>query len=126
MTKNKRYLFVFLPLVVFAICMHLALIGLEAFQVDWSTMLKLDVVISILFIAGAFIIAPGFVKDPDSFVNRFLVLTTLQMLAMLSLLAALVYVKVPDMRGIGFHSISIFIILLMIQSILLIRLVNKD
>lgn len=108
------------------ICLHLVLIGLEVFQVDWSTMVKLDIIIAILFIAGGFIIAPGFMKEPDSFVNRFLILTTIQMLAMLAILAALAYVKIPDMRGIGFHSISVFVLLLMIQSTLLIRLVNKD
>jgi len=106
--------------------LHVMLISLDFFSVDFRTIVKLDAVIAILFFAGGLLIAPGLVKDPDVFVNRFLILTTVQMLAMLALLAALVYVKIPDMRGVGFHSISVFVILLGIQSVLLIRQVNKN
>lgn len=78
-----------------------------------------------LFIGGAFLIGPGLHKAPENFVGRFMILTTVQMLTILSIIAAVVYKNYSGLKSFGFQLISIFIALLFLQSFLLIRL-NKN
>jgi len=103
---------------------HIILAYLEVFKVSFSATLKLDTIVFIVFALGALFIADGLKKNAETFVNRFLILTTFQMLAMMAVLLAMVYVKFPDFQTVGFHTISVFTILLIIQSLFLIRGVN--
>lgn len=104
---------------------HFAAVYLNFFEVDLLSVIKLDIIILLLFIGGGKLIAGGLEKEPDVFVNKFLILTTFQMLAIMTILAALVYVKIPDFRSVAFHTISIFVLLLSVQSILLIESLNR-
>lgn len=124
--KRKAYLSRFLPFAALVILLHLTLIFFKIIPADFSAIAKMDAVVAILFIGGSLLIAPGLDKAPDSFVNRFLILTTFQMLAMMTILLAMVYVKLPNFRQIGFHTISIFVLLLMVQSVFLVRFVNQS
>lgn len=124
--KSKAYLFRFLLIAGFLVIAHLLLIYVDVIPADFAPIFKLDIVVFSLFALGTIVIAPGLDKAPDSFVNRFLILTTFQMLAMMSILLALVYVKTPNFQQVGFHTISIFVLLLIVQSILLVRFVNQS
>jgi len=123
--KSKKYLQYFLSIAIIVFGSHIILSYLEVFKVNFLAILKLDLIVLIVFALGAFFIADGLKKNAESFVNRFLILTTFQMLAMMSVLLAMVYVKFPDFAVVGFHTISVFVILLTIQSILLVRGVNS-
>lgn len=87
--------------------------------------LIVDAVLAVIFILGILIILPGFKGEPDNFALRFLGLTTLQMLSMLTLIIILIFGKLPDMRYWAFSAISIFVALLSVQSALFIKEVNK-
>ena len=77
--------------------------------------------IPVLFVVGAVIMIPGFKKGPENFVGRFMILTTFQMLAVLSTIAAVWYVRKSNLRDFGFQLIVLFILLMVVQSVLLIR-----
>ncbi len=124
--KSKKYLQYFLSGAIVIFGSHLIFSYLEVFKVDFLAILKLDLIVFIVFVFGAFFIAAGLNKNGETFVNRFLILTTFQMLAMMAVLLAMVYVKFPNFKIVGFHTISVFTILLTIQSILLIRGVNSN
>jgi hypothetical protein len=80
----------------------------------------------VIYVLGIIVIAPGLDKNPENFVGRFLILTTVQLLAAMSVLAALAYVKNPQMRELSLHFISAFVIVLGVQSFLLVKWVNKS
>ena len=105
---------------------HIALIYFDVLHVNFKMGLKLDLILFIVFSMGMQIIVPGIKNNPKNFVNRFLVLTTVQLLAVLSILVAVTYLKIPDYKIIVFHIISIFIILMLIQSFLLIKESNRN
>jgi hypothetical protein len=81
--------------------------------------------LAFIFLLGMLIISPGLNKSPENFVMRFLILTTVQMLSVLSIILGLVYTGFEDARPIGFHLIGVFCVLLAIQSVLLIRINSK-
>ncbi len=122
--KSKKYLQYFMSGAIVVFGSHIILAYLEVFKVSFSATLKLDTIVFIVFALGALFIADGLKKNAETFVNRFLILTTFQMLAMMAVLLAMVYVKFPDFQTVGFHTISVFTILLIIQSLFLIRGVN--
>ncbi|MBL4862705.1 MAG: hypothetical protein JKY09_06790 [Crocinitomicaceae bacterium] len=125
MSESKSFISKFLSIVVGVIGLHVGLVALHVFPVDFFTILKLDVVLLVLYAAGALIMAPGLMRHGESFVNRFLILTTVQMLAMMGVIAALAYVKLKGALEIGFHTVSVFLILLIIQSYFLVKNSNS-
>ena len=122
--KSKKYLQYFMSGAIVVFGSHIILAYLEVFKVSFSATLKLDSIVFIVFALGALFIADGLKRNAETFVNRFLILTTFQMLAMMAVLLAMVYVKFPDFQTVGFHTVSVFAILLIIQSLFLIRGVN--
>jgi hypothetical protein len=121
MTLSKLFFKRFVPLVGIVITLHVVAVFLGVFGGTFQSIVTLDVILFIMFGAGAMLIGPGLDKDPENFVNRFLILTTVQLLAAMSILAALAYVKMPDMRTVALQFISIFVILLAVQSFLLVK-----
>ncbi len=124
--KSKKYLQYFFLGSILVISSHLFLSYLWLSKLLFFSVLKLDFVVTIVFVLGAFFIASGLKKEAESFVNRFLILTTFQMLAMMAVLLAMVYTKFPHFKTVGFHTISIFTALLILQSVFLIKGVNKN
>jgi uncharacterized membrane protein len=96
------------------------------FQVYFPQFISLEIVLFVIYAFGIILIAPGLDKNPENFVGRFLILTTVQLLAAMSVLAALAYVKSPDMRVLSLHFISAFVVVLGVQSYLLVKWVNKS
>jgi hypothetical protein len=77
-----------------------------------------------IFLLGALIIAPGLNKDPETFVLRFLLLTTVQLLTIFGVIIALAFMKIPDAKAIGFHLAGLFFVLLIVQTVLLVKVNN--
>lgn len=63
--------------------------------------------------------------DSENFVMRFMILTTVQFLGGLILMASIIFSKVDDFRTIAMHTISMFVALLFAQSILLLTIIRK-
>lgn len=123
--KSKQFSIRFFILLTLILVIHSSLVLLEVFSVNFSKFISLEVVLFVIYALGIVVIAPGLDKNPDNFVGRFLILTTIQLLAAMSVLAALAYVKVPEMRALSLHFISVFVVILGIQSFLLVKWVNK-
>ncbi len=123
--KSKQFSLRFVSLLALILLVHSILVFLEVFSVNFSKFITLEITLFVIYVLGIVVIAPGLDKKPENFVGRFLVLTTVQLLAAMSVLAALAYVKVPEMRELSLHFISAFVVALGIQSYLLITLVNK-
>ena len=123
--KSKQYLQRLISISFLIVFAHLISVYFQLFSVSFLSVLKLDIIVLLLFIGGGKLIAGGFEKAPDVFVNKFLILTTFQLLAIMAILMAMIYVKLPDFRGVAFHTISLFVMLLAVQSILLIETLNR-
>ncbi len=111
-----------LALVIFV---HFALVISHVIPGQLKEALITDGTILGIFLIGLLIILPGFKGSPDNFAIRFIGLTTLQMLSMLGLVVLLIFGKLQDARYWGFTAISIFILLLAVQSVLFIKEVNR-
>jgi hypothetical protein len=105
--------------------LHLVAVFFGFLPGKFSSMIWVDAYVAILFILGILIVNPAFKNGPESFNNRFLIITTMQMMLMMVLILILVYNKVEGVRILGFSSISIFVVLLAIQSYVFIKRLNK-
>lgn len=123
--KSKQFSFRFIILLLIVLLAHSTLVFFEIFKTDFSKFIRLEIVLFVIYSLGIIVIAPGLDKNPENFVGRFLILTTVQLLAAMSVLAALAYVQIPEMRTLSLHFISAFVIVLGIQSFLLVKWVNK-
>ncbi|MFT7343735.1 MAG: hypothetical protein ACI9XP_000310 [Lentimonas sp.] len=65
-------------------------------------------------------------QKSTNFVNRFLLLTTFQILAVLTFVSAVVYLKLPEMRPLSYTLLSCFIPGMLIQGGFLIALLKKS
>lgn len=123
--KIKSYSTRFVPLVVLLLVVHILLVYLNVFPFNFRLTLISDFALLFIFLLGVPIVSVGLKKKEEGgFVGSFLILTTVQMLSTLSVLGAFVYTQVPQFREISLQLISVFIILLIVQSIFLIKLVK--
>lgn len=124
--KSKQFSFRFITILTCILAIHSGLVFFKVFDVNFNQFISLEIVLLAIYTLGIIVIAPGLDKDPENFVGRFLILTTVQLLAAMSVLAALAYVKSPQMRELSLHFISAFVIVLGVQSFLLVKWVNKS
>ncbi len=122
---TKKYSILFLVLSIFVIGIDLLFSKFLLPHIPLRPILGLDLAIYFIFIVGTIIIAPGLEIEPKNFVGRFLVLTTAQMLSALAIFAAIVFVKFPNFQTVVLHTLVVFVLLMVIQSILLLRFVNS-
>lgn len=116
---------IFSMVLVAVLLAHLLLTFFRILPGQFNSIVLLDVCLLFIFSLGLLIIVPGLQKGPENFSMRFLLLTTVQMLLMLTFILVLITTKYPDARYLGFTGIFIFIFLMAIQSVMLIRAVNK-
>lgn len=125
MQKNKIYRTLFLIIIVITLVSYYGLVNAEFILLPSKGLQFVITSEAALFILGIFIIAPGLIKSEENFVARFLILTTVQMLAILSIILALVYLKYPNAKAIGFQLLFVFLFLMSVQSFLLVKIKNK-
>lgn len=125
MKKNKQYTFLFLVVLCVTLVAFYGLVHAEFILLSSKGLQLVLISESLVFVGGTFIVAPGLVKSEENFVARFLILTTVQMLAVLSIILALVHLKYPQAKAIGFQLLFVFLFLMSIQSFLLVKLKNK-
>lgn len=107
------------------IVLHLVCIKWNILPGNFQNLLKIDAFLAVLFVLGLMIVYPGIKRGAENFSIRFLIMTTMQLLLMLALILVLSFTKVEQVKILGFSAISIFVILLAIQSVVLIKQMNK-
>ena len=123
--KSKRYKTRFISILAFVIVAHVLLLCSGIFHLPLRNLILMDVFLLALFFLSSLIIAPGLDKEGDNFVNRFLILTTLQLFAMMIVVLVLSVLKMDYFKIIGYHLLIVFICLLIAQSLLLLSFVRK-
>lgn len=125
MNKSKVYSSRFFLLMFLVLALFLGLVYFQILPVNTKTALLITLADAGIFSLGTLIIAPALNKDHETFLLRFLVLTTIQFLTILIIIAILSISKFTGAKMIGFHLSGVFLVLLIIQSILLVKLNNK-
>lgn len=125
MNKSRAFSKRFLYFLVISLGLYLQLVNMQWLKIESESALKIVGILLAIFLLGLLIVAPGLNKSAENFTLRFLILTTVQMLSVLSIILALIYLKQPEAKTIGFHLIFSFTFLLAIQSVLLIRINEK-
>ncbi len=120
-SKGAAYAGRFLILLTVGLAIYSGLYQLEVIQMEPLSSMIVVLVNGLLFGVGTLIIAPGLNRTAENFVMRFLILTTLQMIALLSVIVALIYIQFEDFRTIVIHSLALFLFFMIFQSFLLVR-----
>ena len=115
---NKNLLFNWF-LVAIPIAIYLLAVHLELFRIHYFLAHFCAGVVGFIFTLSVFILHFNISNKPEEFVSRYLIMTTVQILSFLSLITALIYTGKP--RIIVFHTLFLFLILLIFQTISLIR-----
>jgi hypothetical protein len=122
----KTKFFKFFPFVMAIVLIsHFVLVFTEKIQGEILQAVIVDGSLSAIFGVGIFIILPGLKKDSEYFAMRFIGLTTLQMLSMMTLIAVLIFGNLSEPRYWALTAITLFAVLLSVQSFLFIKEVNK-
>jgi hypothetical protein len=124
--KNKKYKSLSFLGIFAIIALHVVLLCTGVFHLPFAPVLTLDAFLSVLFVAGTLLISPGLDKAPDSFVNRFTLLTTFQLLSMMVGVLILAMTRVPYFKILGYHLFAVFVCLLTVQVFLLVRSIKQQ
>lgn len=125
MSESKRYISRLIPIVLIIVLTHFILVKCNMFEIEHRVAILMEIVLGLLFVLGTVIIVPSFKKDPDQLIGRFMILTTVQLLSVLALFGAFVYVKIPSFKVSLFHCLILFVLLMAIQSAFLVGAVNS-
>jgi len=105
---------------------HLALVFFQVVPGALQVVSGIDAFLAVIFSGALLIAMPGVNKGGETFVQRFLIITTVQLLTMLGLIIVLTFSKVTGAKALGFSSIILFMILLVIQSVFLVNKIKKN
>ena len=125
MKTNTKFFKYFPFVMVIVLLTHFLLVLTEKIQGEILQAVIVDASLGAIFGVGIFIILPGLKKDSEYFAMRFIGLTTLQMLSMMTLIAVLIFGNLSEPRYWALTAITLFAFLLSIQSFLFIKEVNK-
>lgn len=125
MSKTRQFVARFVVLLISTLILYIGLVKIAVLPILQLHAVVICISEILIFTFGLLIIAPGISQSPEKFVMRFMVLTTFQLIAALSILLAFVVSKQADLRTLCFHFIGIFVFLLTIQSILLVKINGK-
>jgi hypothetical protein len=125
MKMNTKFFKYFPFVMVIVLLTHFLLVLTEKIQGEILQAVIVDTSLSAIFGVGIFIILPGLKKDSEYFAMRFIGLTTLQMLSMMTLIAVLIFGNLSEPRYWALTAITLFAFLLSVQSFLFIKEVNK-
>lgn len=123
MTKKETILYTFIFL--FIVFTHLVLIQLNVLKGALSMAILIDVVLSILIFSSVIMLRNND-KNKETFAQRYLIVTTIQFIGFLSVILALVYSGIPDVKYWSFTALIIFLMMLITQTVLLLRSLNAN
>lgn len=101
--------------------LHLAANFLGAIPGNFKHLAFIDLFLFVIFTFGIYLTLAGMKKNHERFALNFLIMTTFQLLLMLSLVLVLLFGKIDHVAIIGFNAISMFVILLVVQSTILVK-----
>lgn len=125
MSSSKKYIFILLGSLLVVLGLYFALVQSGLLNISERLAAIVAFTIGIVFCTGIPLVATSFGGDPEKFVGKFLVLTTVQLLLAMILMLAFVVSKIPAANVMCFHFIGLYIILLTVQSVALVKLVNS-
>jgi len=125
MSKARLFTLIILGSLLVVLGAYVALVQGHVLQLDEKHALIISLTICIIFGGGIPLITPSFRQDPEKFVGRFLVLTTVQLLLAMSILLAFIVSEQSEAKLMCFHFIILFVIILIIQSLGLIKVANS-
>lgn len=106
----KHWLLIFIPTVIYVLLNRMHLFSIELFLSNFAAGANL-----FIFTISVLIMQIGRTNKPEEFVFRYLTMTTVQMLSFLAIVTAFVFTKKPNV--IVFHSLELFGVLLVFQTI---------
>jgi len=110
MTLIKHWLLIFIPTAIYVLLNRMHLFSIELFLSNFAAGANL-----FIFTISVLIMQIGRTNKPEEFVFRYLTMTTVQMLSFLAIVTAFVFTKKPNV--VVFHSLALFGVLLVFQSI---------
>lgn len=110
MTFFKHWLLIFIPTVIYVWLIRLQFISIELSLSNFAAGANL-----FIFTISVLIMQIGRTNKPEEFVFRYLTMTTVQMLSFLAIVTAFVFTKKPTV--VVFHSLALFGVLLVFQSV---------
>ncbi|TNE55695.1 MAG: hypothetical protein EP338_02680 [Bacteroidetes bacterium] len=113
-------------LIVLLFALHLEAVRIELIPGEFQHFLRLDAGMAILFVISGLIMSPGVQKGGEHFALRFLVMTTLQLLAMMTLILVLGFQIKQGRLNLALNASILFLIALGIQSYFLFRAAKKQ
>ncbi len=126
MTKSKAFAIRMVLSLVLVISLFVGMHALKIIVLPIPLFKLVLILIPFIFLGGGIIVISGLNKAPDVMVNRFMLLTTFQLLAVLSILVAIAFKMHAHLRAFGFQFISIFILLMLMQSYFIVKAANED
>ncbi|TNF47676.1 MAG: hypothetical protein EP305_07215 [Bacteroidetes bacterium] len=119
--SKNTYLYFFPVLLILTSGIYISLSFLNILSMPFENALQIGGFTFLIFFLGVLIMAPGFSKGAQQFVMRFMVITTLQMLSVLSVIMVVAYRSIENAKWIGYHLLFLFCFFLFVQSFLLIK-----
>lgn len=117
---SKQYLTTIVVGALLIFGAHFLLLHFNVVSYNFKHFVALDIIIIALFILASPIVLVGNVTH-ESFVLRFMGLTTFQLLGVLSIIGAVVYSGIPLIRHIVYNLMGVFLAMLVVQSIALMK-----
>lgn len=120
MTLSK-YLTALILTFVTVLVSHYFISDSSGAKILFSRLVYWDTLLFTLFLLGPVVLRKDLHNSSESFVLKFMVVTTLQLLAVLSLAAYVVFSGIKYARENVYHVIAVFILFLFVQSVILVR-----
>lgn len=121
MIKAREYRNKFLLFIVLGLFLYLGMTQLNLFSISVKDRIIVTSIVFLIFLAGTLIILPGFKKGPEIFVQRFFILTTVQMIGFFSIVAGIAYSRYPSAKTVIMHLLILVLFYLIVQSVLLVK-----
>lgn len=125
MMKSKLFRNRIIASVFSVISLHILLLSTGIFHLPLTNLFISDGILLAMFVLGTLIISPGLDKAPDNFVNRFILLTTFQLMGMMIYVLVLSMTKIPYFKIIGYHTLGVFLFLLLGQAFFLVKVIKR-
>lgn len=122
---NSKFTFSFFLLSLLAIAGHFFAVNANILKGDIKTASIID--LFILFVTGiSALILYAKTYDAEKFTARFLIATTVQFISFLSMVAALVFKKIPELKYWSLSAVALFVTILIIQTTLLLIFLRSN
>ena len=123
--KSKKYNQQILlgTFVIFAI--HFALFFTGIFHLTLKSMLSTDGFLFILFFLSTLIISPYLDKESDRIIKRVVLLTIVQLVAVIFTVILFNITKIHNTIAVSYHLVTLFLCLLLLQTFLLMKRIKN-